>query len=280
MASIRFVLFGSFILLLPAPAQKTAGPPLPGIPQLLHQVEQHQKKLEKTVENYTYTSLQTVQYLDASGQVKKTKTSESEVFFVHGAQIARLVKKDGHPLTGRDQEKENERVTKAVEKAENPPTDPPQEEQPPTVSRILEIVDVRNPRRVSYRGRPTIVFDVVGRKDAKTHGLVEDAYKKLQGAVWVDVAARQIAHIELSLDDNFHVAGGLLANVEKGSRFSFDQTPVNGEIWLPDGAEVTARLHVFLVKSMRQHITERDYNYQRFSVKTQQDKDAQVVGKK
>jgi hypothetical protein len=71
-----------------------------------------------------------------------------------------------------------------------------------------------------------------------------------------------------------------VANIEKGSRFSFDQAPVNGEIWLPTGTEVTARLRLFLVKSLRQHFTERDYDFKRFRVETEQGKDAKVVGKK
>jgi hypothetical protein len=263
-----------------AQAQPAADPPLPAIPQLMHEVEEHQKALEKVLENYTYTSLQTTQDLDANGQVKKTETTEREVFFVHGRHIARLVKKDGKPLDDRDQQKETERVTKLVEKAENPEPEQPKEGQEITASRILEIIDVRNPRRENYHGRPTIVFDAMGRKDAKTHGLGEDAFKKLQGTVWIDEADSQIARIDARFSDNFHVAGGLVANVEKGSRFSFDQAPVNGEIWLPTGAEGTVQIRLFLVKNERQHFTERDYDFKRFHVETEQGKDAQVVGEK
>jgi hypothetical protein len=284
MLSFRvFPLAALLLPLLPAPgaqAQPPASPPLPAIPQLMHEVEEHQKALEKVVENYTYTSLQTTQDLDTNGQIKKTETKEHEVFFVHGRQIMRLVKKDGKPLDDHDQQKETERVTKLAEKAEKPEPGQPKEGQELSVSRILEIIDVRNPRRESYRGRSTILFDIMGRKDAKTHSLAEEAFKKFQGTVWIDEADRQIAHIDVSFNDNYHVAGGLVANIEKGSRFSFDQAPVNGEIWLPTGTEVTARLRLFLVKSLRQHFTERDYDFKRFRVETEQGKDAKVVGKK
>jgi hypothetical protein len=145
------------------------------------------------------------------------------------------------------------------------------------VSRLLEIMDVRNPRRQNYRGRPAIVFDFIGRKDARTHGLVEDASKKLQGTVWVDEADRQVAHMEVSFNDNFRVAGGLLATIEKGSSFRFDQEPVNGELWLPTGGEGTMTARVLMVKGFRQHVIERDYDYKRFRVETEQRKDAKVV---
>ncbi len=118
-------------------------------------------------------------------------------------------------------------MTKLVEKAEKTPPGQPLEGPTISVSRLLEIMDVRNPRREMYRGRPTIVFDFIGRKDAKTHGLAEDASKKLQGTVWIDEADRQVAHLEVSFNDNFRVAGGLFANIQKGSNFWFDQAPVS-----------------------------------------------------
>ena len=107
-------------LALAAWTQQAAAPPLPEIHQLMREVEEHQKQLDKVRENYTYTSLQTTQDMDANGQVKKTETREWEEFFVNSHQVARMVKKDGRPLTDEEQQKETERVTKAVEKAQQP----------------------------------------------------------------------------------------------------------------------------------------------------------------
>jgi hypothetical protein len=142
---------------------------------------------------------------------------------------------------------------------------------------VLEIMDVRNPRRESYRGSPAIVFDFIGRKDVKTHGMAEDASKKLQGTIWIDEAGRQVAHLEVSFNDNFRLVGGLLATIQKGSSFRFDQAPVNGEIWLPTGGEGTFQARVLMVKNLRQRFSERDYDYKRFKVETQQTKDAKIA---
>jgi hypothetical protein len=277
------------LLQMPVNALQTAaapggGPasdsPLPQIAELMREVEQHQKQLEKVRENYTYSSLQTTQDIDSNGQVKKTETEEGEDFFVNGHVIERTVKKNGQPLSDREQQKETGRVTRLVEKAQKTPSDQPLEGQTISVSRLLDIMEVRNPRREKYRGRPAIVFDFVGRKDAKTHGLAEDASKKLQGTVWIDERDREIAHLEVSFNENFHVAGGLVANVQKGSYFHFDQAPVNGDLWLPTGGEGTIEARVLMVKSLRQHFTERDYDYKRFSVDAQQAKDAPPVRQK
>jgi len=283
-AFMRFLLaFGFACLLLPLPsvlpvqAQQPVSAPLPEIRQLMKEVQEHQKQLEKVRENYTYTDALTIQEMDGDGGVAKTETQESEEFFVNGHRISRKVKKDGKPLEGHDLEKETERVTKEVEKAGKTPPDQPLEGQAVSIGRLLEIMDVRNPRREVYRGRPAIVFDFVGRKDAKTHGLAEDASKKLQGTMWVDEADREVAHLDVAFTDNFHVAGGIVANVQKGSNFHFDQAKVNGEIWLPTGADVTMLVRVLLFKNLRQHITARDYDFRRFRVDAEQGKDAKAV---
>ncbi|HKF50148.1 MAG TPA: hypothetical protein VKB38_22495 [Terracidiphilus sp.] len=260
-------------------AQSDANAPLPEPRQLIQDVMAHQAKVESVRENYTYSSAQTVNDIDASGKVTKTETSENEDFFVNGHVIERTVKKNGQPLNDHDEKKETERVTKLVEKAEKTPSGQPLEGQTVSVTRILGIMDVGPPRRVTYRGRPTIVFDFVGRRDAKTHGLAEDASKKLKGTIWIDEADREVAHLEAMFDDNLRVGGGLLANVQKGSSFRFDQAPVDGGLWLPTGAEGTVQAKLLLVKTMREHFVERDYDYKRFKVDAQQTKSASVVTK-
>jgi hypothetical protein len=259
-------------------AQQPAAKPLPEIRQLMSEVREHQKQIEKIRENYTYSDSEVTQELDGKGKVTKTESVDSEIFYVHGHPIERVVKKDGKPLNDHDQKKDTERVTKAVEEAEKP--DRPKEGQNVSLRHILEVADVRNPRRVSYNGRATIVFDFVGRRDFKAHGLSEDLSKKLQGTVWIDEADRQVACMQATFNDNFHVAAGLLANVQKGSSFRFDQAPVNGELWLPSGAEVNLQMRVLLVKGVRAHIVERDYDYKRFSVETQQGKSTKTVPEK
>ncbi|HUX45867.1 MAG TPA: hypothetical protein VMV57_14055, partial [Terracidiphilus sp.] len=133
--------------------------PLPEIHALMREVQQHQRRLDKVRESYTYTSTQTLETLDGSGRVTKSETTESEDFFVNGHVIERLVKKNGQPLDAKAQQKEAGRVTKQVEKAESTPPGQPLQGPKVDVSHLLELMDVRNERRESFRGRPTIVFD-------------------------------------------------------------------------------------------------------------------------
>jgi hypothetical protein len=280
----RSFLLAAFVLpLISASAQQSATKPLPDIHQLMNDVREHQKQLDEVRENYTYSAAITVQQIDSKGQVSKTESEEFEVFFVKGHQIARKVKKDGKPLSDEEQKKETESVTKEVEKDEKSDSKERHEislQQILELRQILEVMDARNPRREIYRGRPTIVFDFVGRKDAKAHGIVEDISKKLQGTAWIDETDLKVAHLDVTFNDDFRIAGGIVASIKNGSNFHFDQAPVNGEIWFLTGGEGTVALRLFLVKEIHQHITERDYDYKKFRVESEQGKDAKAVVEK
>jgi len=280
MPTIRLFPHAAFILsawVTATLAQQPSATALPDIRQLMKEVQEHQKQVEKAREDDTYTALIITEDIDSNGRVTKTESEEDENFFVNGHLIARMVKKDGKPLDPREDRKQTERVTKLVEKAQATPPGQPIEGQTISVSRLLEIMDVRNPRREIYHGRATIVFDFIGRKDAKTHGLIEDASKKLQGTLWIDEADRQVTRLDVCFNDNFHIAGGVFATVQKGSNFHFDQAPVGGGVWLPTGGEGNLQARVLVFKNLRQHYIERDYDFKRFTVETQQSKDAKPV---
>lgn len=238
----------------------------PDLHKLLQQVQEHQKQIEQLRESYTYDSLNTREDMDSDGQVKKTESEQREQFYVNGHLIGRVVKRNGQPLSASDQQKENQRVSDLVAKAQKMPPDQRLDGRNITVSRVLELMDLRNPRREQYRGRPTIVFDFVGRKDVKTHGMVEDASTKLRGTVWIDQADLQVAHLEVMVDDDFRIAGGLLASVEKGSSFRFDQAPVDRGLWLPTGSEAYMQARVLMLKNLRERYVQRDFGFKRFDV--------------
>jgi hypothetical protein len=271
----------------PARIQKTANEPLPAIPQFVREVWQHQIDLDKVRENYTYTSLQSTQDIGTNGQVRKVETVERQELFVNGHAIERTVRKNGNLLGDYQQKEEADRINKLMEKAKKTPPGQPLEvlntsimRIPEIVTRMLPIMEVRNPRRVDWHNRPAIAFEFEGRKDAKAHSLAEDISKELKGTIWIDEADRQVAHLDVSFNDDYHLAGGLAANIEKGSSFHFDQAPVNGELWLPTGGEAAVQARILMVKTYRQRYYERDYDYKRLRVPSPHVMGAKAVAKK
>ncbi len=253
------------------PAAKPADAPIPDIPALMMQVQAHQRELDKVRENYTFRETQQTDDLDSNGHVKKTESEESEIFFVNGHHIERLVKKDGKDLSADEQKKEQERVEKEVNKAAKLDPNKSLHDEDLSISRILAIMKVSNPRRVSLNGRDTIAFDFIGDPHAQTHGLAEDASKKMAGTVWVDEKDREVAKLTVHFDDNFHVAGGLLANIQAGSSFQFEQAKINNELWLPTGGEAHLQARVLLVKGFRENMRFHDSDFQRFHTEASQE---------
>ena len=261
-----------FCLAPPLAAEKPVQAPLPDLRQLMTEVEAHQKQLEKVRENYTFNAQVVTQEFDSNQQVKKTETLEFERFFVNGNQIGRKIKKDGKPLDEPEQQKETERITREVEKAQTPSGEKKMEENNFSLMRLLDVVEVGQARRENFRERPTIVCEFVGRKNAKARGIREDAFKKMRGTIWIDEEDHEVTRLEATFYDNFQIGFGLLARIQKGTRMNFDQAKINGEIWLPTTLEAVfdARL---LFKGIHAHIVEHDSNFQRFHVETQQLKD-------
>src|SRR5271168_2156395 len=247
-----------------------AGAPIPDIPTLMMQVQAHQRELDKVKENYTFREVQQTGDLDPSGRVKKTETEENEIFFVNGHHIERLVKKNGKDLSPDEQKKEQERVTKEVEKATKLDPNKSMEGGEVSITRILAIMKVSNPRRVSLNGRDTIAFDFIGDPHAQTHGLAEDASKKLAGTLWIDEKDREVAKLTVHFDENFHVGGGLVANIQSGSSFQFEQAKINNALWLPTGGEAHLQARVLLVKGYRENMRFHDSDFQRFHTEASQ----------
>src|SRR5271165_2891526 len=124
-------------------AQQAA--PIPDIPTLMKQVQEHQRKLDKTRENYTYREAIVTHELDKNGKVKKTESEENEVFFVNTHEIDRKVKKDGKDLSADGQKKEQGRVMKEVEKAQKTPPGQSLDKHEVSISQLLAIMKVSNP---------------------------------------------------------------------------------------------------------------------------------------
>jgi len=255
-------------------AQQAA--PIPDAATLLQQVAAHQRQLDQIRENYTWHESVVTRMLDKNGNVTKTESEEDEVFFVNTHEIRRTVRKDGKALTPDEEKKEQDRVMKAVEKAQKTPPGEFLNKNTVSITQILSMMKASRPRREKMDGRSMIAFDFTGDPHAKTHGIAEDASKKMSGTLWVDEQDREVRRLVARFDDNFHLGFGLFS-VGKGSNFTFNQKLVNGELWLPVDAQAHVVAHAFGLIGYRADVSITDSSYQRFHAKAEQAPGAQVV---
>jgi hypothetical protein len=215
--------------------------PLPDVVAMMHDVEINQRKSESVERDYIYHSVRTEHEIDSHGQVKKTTVTELDHFWLNGVPVRRVVKKDGKALNPDEIAKENERIDKIAAKARDKrdkaddkgkETDSRGNEEI-TVSRLLELGSFTGARRVQLNGRDTIAVDFAGDPKAKTRNRSEDVIKDLVGTAWIDERDHVLARVEGRFANAFKIGGGLIANIQKDTRFSMVQTKVNDEVWLP-----------------------------------------------
>ena len=246
--------------------------PIPEVVAMMHDVEINQRKAEAIKKDYLYHSVETQQQVDVHGQVKKLTVNEYDHYWTNGVPVWRLVKKNGKPLTPEETSREDERIDKAVAKArerrdkadaQGKETDATGEEEI-TVSRLVELGAFTNARRVQLDGRDTVAVDYAGDPKAKTRNRAEDAVRDLQGTAWIDERDRMLVRVEGHFVDTFKVGGGLLVDIKKDTSFSFEQTKINDEVWLPARIDAQGSLRALLFISFSGNVHVAESGYRKF----------------
>ena len=254
---------------------------LPDLKKLFEQLDANQKQIDKIKENYAGTRAEEETEYDKSGKVTKKEAKEFTFFYLDGEEISTLVKKDGKDLSEGEQKKENEQTQKRIEevqkqnkkkeeKAEKAREEGKDEKDKdePGIEVFLRTSQFVNPRRERFRGQDVLVFDFEPNPEYKPKNLVERLVKELAGVVWVDEKANDVARLEAYFVGDFHLGGGLLASVQKGTSFVFEQAYLNNEVWLPTYEEAHVGARVLLVKGFKLNAITRYSDYKRFNVET------------
>ena len=253
---------------------------LPDLKALFKEIDDNQKTIDKLKENYAGTETEEESEYDGAGKVKKHEERESTFFYLDGDEITTLVKKDGKPLDEKEQEKESERVRRRIEEHQKRQAKKEAKEEKakeqgknedkdePGIEVFLRACQFVNPRRERFRGQDVLVFDFEPNPEFKPHKLEEKIVQKLSGVVWVDEKAHDVARLEAYFVGDVKIAGGLLANVQKGTSFVFEQAYINNEVWLPTYMEGHLAARVLLVKGFKVSFVARYSDYQKFNVET------------
>lgn len=254
---------------------------LPDLKKLFEELDANQKQIDKLKENYAGTRVEEETEYDKAGGVTKKETREYTFFYLDGDEVSTLVKKDGNALGEVEQKKEDEKTRKHIEEIQKHEKKKEEkeekardsgkekkEEEDPGIEVFLRTSQFVNPRRERFRGQDVLVFDFEPNPEYKPKNLVERLVKDLAGVLWVDEKANDVARLEAYFVGDFHLAGGLVANVQKGTSFVFEQAYLNNEVWLPTYEEAHVGVRVLLVKGFRINSTTRYSDYKRFNVET------------
>ncbi len=224
------------------------------------------KATEALERDYLFHSFAITKTLDSHGNLKKTETEDSEIFYVAGTRIRRMLKKDGKDLSPEEQSKETRRIDKEIAKDKedqgNGKSNNRRDEV--TVSRFLALGSFFNARRVMLNDRDTIAIDFVGNPKAKPESRFEGAIREMAGTVWVDERDRALRKLEGNFLHDFKIGGGLVAEVKQGSTFGAEWTKVNDEVWLPSSFNGRGDLRVLLLVTLHGSLNVAVSGYRKF----------------
>ena len=253
---------------------------LPDLKALFKEIDDHQKAIDKIKENYAGTRVDDETEYENDGHVKKREVKEYTFFYLDGDEISTLVKKDGKTLSADEQQKENEKTQKEIQEIQKRQAkkDAKEEKQKeegkdsdsedPGIEIFLRVSQFVNPRRERFRGQDVLVFDFEPNPDFKAHKLEEKVVQKLAGVVWIDEKAHDVARLEAYFVGDMKFAGGLVANLQKGTSFVMEQQFINDEVWLPTYLEAHVGARVLLVKGFKVNEVTKYSDYKRFNIET------------
>jgi len=254
---------------------------LPDLKKLFEEIDANQKEIDKVKENYAGNQVEEETEYDKSGKITKKETNEYTFFYLNGDEITTLVKKDGKPLSEEQQKKENEKTQKRIAEAQKQEKKKEEKEakakeegkeskdsDDPGIEVFLRVCQFVNPRRERFRGQDVLVFDFEPNPEYKPKNLEERVVKELAGVVWIDEKAKDVVRLEAYFVGDLHIGGGVLANLQKGTSFTFEQAYINNEVWLPTYVEAHVGVRLLMVKGFRINVTTKYSDYKRFNVET------------
>jgi hypothetical protein len=192
---------------------------------LIDRIRANQPKLEARLEQFGYK--ETLDQTDG----KDRKLETYEVTFYKGRKIRKLTSRDGKPLAGKELEKEDRRIEKEV-------TALSQGKIPPVTNRRVRLEDFRatefsRKHEIVVEGRKLIECEFHPRPNFKPRNMNEKFIQNVDGKVWLDPEALQMAHVEFVLRGDFNVAGGLFFKMKAGTHYDEKQQWAFSEVWLP-----------------------------------------------
>jgi hypothetical protein len=252
---------------------------LPDLKALFKELDDNQKAIDKIKEDYAGTSTEEETEFDSDGKVKKHTVTESTFFYFDGEEISEVSKKDGKALSEAEQKKETDNAQKRVEEIQKERAKkdakeekakeqgkPEKDDDSVGIEVFLRTCEFVNPRRERFRGQDVLVFDFEPNPEYKPRNLEERIVHQLAGAVWIDEKAHDVARLEGYFVGDTKIAGGLLANIQKGTGFVFEQEFINNEVWLPTYEEAHVGARVLMVKGFRVNDVTRYSDYKKFHV--------------
>jgi hypothetical protein len=225
--------------------------------------------------NYTYLMRQDERQLDAAGNVLSHESRTWDYTMLEGSPFHRLVERDDHPLSAREQKVEEEKLRKSIEDRRQETAeqrarriadwDRAQQKRREPLRELPDAFDFRFAAEDSISGRPMYVIDATPHPGYRPKSASTAFLTKVRARFWVGKSDYQWTKFDMETLETV-AFGAVLLRLAKGSHMVVEQTWVNNEVWLFKSADLRVSARVLLVKGIRREYVFTFSGYKKFVV--------------
>ncbi len=235
---------------------------------------EHDERNEILTRNYTFQQRIEERALNKKGEIKSTKSRTHDVTLLDGTEYRRLIAKDDEPLSSAEEQKEQRKLDKSIEKVQNETPkqrakrfakrDEHKQEQRKWIAEIQNSFDFQLKGEETVDGVETYVIDASPKTDYKADFDRARFLTKMRGRFWIAKADYAWMRLEAETLDTISF-GWFLFRLGPGSIIEFSQTEVNDEVWLIEAFRVRLHGRVALLKGLHREIVGTYSEYRKFS---------------
>jgi hypothetical protein len=227
--------------------------------------------------DYTWEAESRERHFDSRNRVTSEHQEAWETIVLSGEPYRRTVERDHKPLPAAEQQKEQEKLDQATARLER---ETPEEKHKRAAAYekarrrerefLLEIPDAFDFRlegEEKVEGQDAWLISGTPRPGYHARTREGAAMLKIQGKIWIEKEGYQWVRVEAETIGTISF-GWFLARLAPGAKLVFEQSRVNGEIWLPKREFLSGHGRIGLLKRVAedQEITWR--NYRKFRVES------------
>jgi len=232
---------------------------------------------EKLARNYTFVQRNVAREFSSGGKPKKVRIETYDVTLLEGSPYGRLIARDDKPLPPAEEQKQQQKLRQSVEerRRETPEQranriakwEKGRRESREPLLEIPDAFDLRIAGEELADGRPAWVIEAAPRPGYRGKTRISRLFPKFKGRLWIDKQDSVWVRTEAETLDTISF-GLFLARLQKGMRLRFEQTHVNGEVWLPKRFDLSLSVRVALVKAARVNLEVAYSGYRKFQAES------------
>ena len=219
--------------------------------------------------NYTYQERTESREYARDGKLAHSRSETNEIMVLGGRPYERLTARDDRPLPAREARRQQRMVDEELTKRQHEsPADRARYEKERSDDRayIREIPDAFNFRLIevgTVSNQPAWVIEAQPKPGYRPVHSQAKNFAKVRAKIWIEQATYHWVRLDAEALDTISADFGLV-RVSPGGTLHFEQTRVNGEIWLPSSILVRFEARLAFIKKLRGEFDIRYSNYQKF----------------